>query len=69
MLTRRQTQVLGLVIEGLSNKEIAAALGCVEGTIELHLTAMFRKAGLQGRTRLMAAYFTELSDEGARDVA
>ena len=57
LLTRRQTDVLRLVVQGLSNKEIADALGCAEGTVELHLTMIFRKSGLQGRTRLIASFW------------
>lgn len=54
-LTPRQVQVLSGVAEGFSNKTIAVRLGCTERTIEAHLTAIFAKSGLEGRTELMAA--------------
>lgn len=53
-LTPKQTEVVAHVSRGLSNKQIASALGCTERTIETHLTAIFRKAGLDGRSSLLA---------------
>lgn len=53
-LTRRQSDVLLAVARGLSNKEIAAELGCAEVTVENHLTGTFRKAGVSGRAQLVA---------------
>jgi DNA-binding CsgD family transcriptional regulator len=54
-LTERQRAVLACLARGMSNKEIAAELGCAEVTVENHLTAIFRKAGVDGRQRLVAA--------------
>lgn len=53
-LTPRQTEVVMLVARGMSNKEIGATLACTERTVETHLTAVFRKAGLDGRGALLA---------------
>jgi DNA-binding CsgD family transcriptional regulator len=53
-LTARQTLVLRHVADGLSNKEIAARLDCAEATVEQHLTALYRKAGAQGRPLIVA---------------
>jgi DNA-binding CsgD family transcriptional regulator len=58
-LTPRQTDVLRLVARGDSNKDIAAALGCAENTIELHVTALLRRAGVSSRTQLVARFWTE----------
>jgi DNA-binding NarL/FixJ family response regulator len=58
-LTRRQTEVLALLAQGGSNKEIAAALGCAEVTVEFHVTALLRKAGVDGRAVLIARFWTE----------
>jgi DNA-binding NarL/FixJ family response regulator len=41
-LSKRQRQVLKGLIEGKSNKEIAQALGIAEGTVKIHLAALFR---------------------------
>jgi DNA-binding CsgD family transcriptional regulator len=57
-LTRRQTQVLQEILEGRPNKAIAAALGIQEKTVELHVTALFRKVGVESRAELLAAFWT-----------
>jgi DNA-binding NarL/FixJ family response regulator len=52
-LTERETQILRMVVEGMSNKAIASRLGLGEGTIKSHLRNIYRK--LQVRTRAEAA--------------
>lgn len=61
-LTPKQAEVLALVAEGFSNKTIAAKLACAERTVETHLTAIFEKSGISGRTALVAT----LARESAR---
>jgi len=58
-LTRRQTEVLRLIARGDANKEIAASLGCAEGTIELHVTTLLRRVGVSSRTQLVARFWSE----------
>lgn len=53
-LTTRQARVLELIARGSANKEIAAALGCSTKGVESHLTTLFRKAGVDSRTALVA---------------
>lgn len=53
-LTPKQAEVVAHLSRGLSNKEIAVQLGCAERTVETHFTAIFRKAGLDGRSALLA---------------
>jgi DNA-binding CsgD family transcriptional regulator/Tfp pilus assembly protein PilF len=48
-LTARQAEVLRLLADGLSNKEIAARLYLSPGTVERHLATIYRKLGLGGR--------------------
>jgi DNA-binding NarL/FixJ family response regulator len=50
-LTDRQRQILALVTEGRSNKEIARALGLAEGTVKIHLTRVFRALGVRSRAQ------------------
>jgi DNA-binding CsgD family transcriptional regulator len=54
-LTGRQAQVLALLADGLPTRQIAAALGISERTVEMHVTATFDKAGAESRGELLAA--------------
>jgi DNA-binding NarL/FixJ family response regulator len=49
-LTPRETQILTLVADGLSNKAIAARLGVSDETVKFHLTSIFGKLGAANRT-------------------
>ena len=49
-LTERERQVLGLVREGLANKQIARALGISERTVKAHLGNAFQRIGVADRT-------------------
>ncbi|MFT6556753.1 response regulator [Sneathiella sp.] len=50
-LTRRQKNVLELMAQGQSNKEIAAGLNLAESTVKVHITAIFRTLGVSNRTQ------------------
>ncbi|HYF89221.1 response regulator transcription factor [Azospirillum sp.] len=54
-LTDRQRQVLCLLLDGQSNKEIARALGVLEGTIKVHLRTVMQRLGVRNRTQLALA--------------
>jgi len=54
-LTPREIEVLKLVVEGDSNKEIAAKLGIQENTVKIHLRNILEKLHLQNR--LQAAVY------------
>jgi len=49
-LTARELEVLQLLSEGLSNKEIGARLGISESTAKFHVNAISGKLGANGRT-------------------
>ena len=49
-LTPREHQVLELLAEGLSNKEIASQLGVSPHTAKFHVTALLDKFGAETRT-------------------
>jgi DNA-binding NarL/FixJ family response regulator len=53
-LTPRQKDVLTLIVKGNSNKEIARGLGLGEGTIKVHLAALFRVLGVHSRSAAAA---------------
>ncbi len=52
-LTERQSEVLGLMVRGKSNRDIAGLLGLSEGTVKIHLTAIFKALGVSSRTQAM----------------
>ncbi len=54
-LTRRELDVLQLLVLGLSNREISRELFLSEKTVKAHLVAVFRKLGVSNRTRAALA--------------
>jgi FixJ family two-component response regulator len=51
-LTAREREVLGCVVRGLLNKQIAAELGIHERTVKLHRTAITHKVGARSAAEL-----------------
>ena len=49
-LTPREIEVLGQLVEGLSNKTIAARLGISDQTVKFHVAAICGKLGAANRT-------------------
>jgi len=64
-LTPRQKDVLTLIVKGNSNKEIARGLGLGEGTVKVHLAALFRTLGVRSRSAA-AAKGAIIASEAAR---
>lgn len=60
-LTPRELEILSLLAEGRSNREIAEALYLSEGTIRNYLSAMLEKLHLRDRTQLAIFYYTGTS--------
>jgi two-component system NarL family response regulator len=50
-LTARELEVLKLIVKGMSNKEIAAALSITEGTVKIHVNNLLGKMGVSDRTK------------------
>ena len=51
-LTARERQIVRVIAEGLTNKEIAQRLRLAEGTVKVHLHRIYRKLGIGNRTTL-----------------
>ena len=55
-ITRRDRQVLDLLVQGCSNKEIATELDISPRTVKQHLRTLFLRAGIkEGRKRVILA--------------
>lgn len=65
-LTAAEIDVAGLMLKGMSLKEIAIARDTSEATIRQQAQAIYRKSGLSGRAEL-AAYFLESLFASAED--
>lgn len=59
-LTEREAEVLALVGQGLSNREIAGKLFLSEGTVRNYVTALLEKLDLRDRTQLAIFYVKNL---------
>ncbi len=62
-LTRRQQEVLVLLTQGRSNREIAGALGLSENTVKVHLVTLFKVLGVSSRTEALLAGLKRLSSQ------
>jgi DNA-binding CsgD family transcriptional regulator len=51
LLSDRQRQIMVLLSQGKTNKEIAFTLGITEGTVKQHLFTLFKKIGVTSRTK------------------
>jgi DNA-binding NarL/FixJ family response regulator len=54
LLSAREREVLRLVADGQSNKQIARALGIAERTAKFHVTSLFQKLGADNRAQVVA---------------
>ncbi|MDW6024049.1 response regulator transcription factor [Mesorhizobium sp. BAC0120] len=55
-LTPQQTRVLGMLAEGLLNKQIAYELDVSEATIKAHVSAILQKLGVDSRTQAVILF-------------
>ena len=57
-LTPRELEVVELVAQGLSNKEIAVAIGRTDETVKIHLKSVFAKLQVTTRTEAVRVALT-----------
>lgn len=60
MFTQRENEVIELVAQGKSNKEIAGTLFISEGTVKNYISGILSKLGLEHRTQIAVYYFGHL---------
>lgn len=60
-ITKKEWELIELVADGLSNKEIAARLYLSEGTIRNYLSVILEKLDLRDRTQLAVFYYQNLT--------
>jgi DNA-binding CsgD family transcriptional regulator len=63
-LTPAEQRVAGLVAQGRTNKEVAAALFLGERTVETHLSHVYAKLGVRSRAELARTYRPDEQDSG-----
>jgi non-specific serine/threonine protein kinase len=66
LLSKREEEVLRLVAEGLTNKEIAQQLIVTENTVKTHVTSLFNKLGVDSRAQAVAVAASEGLLDGSR---
>ena len=59
-LPPRQAEILRCVLDGMSDKQIAKAVGISFGTVRVHLSRLFDKFGSQDRVELILYMFGHL---------
>ena len=52
-LTKREIEVLSLVLEGKSSREVAATLVCSKRTVDFHLARIYEKLQVSNRVQAM----------------
>ena len=67
-LTSRQQDVLALIADGKSYKEMSCTLGIAQGTVRVHVTAAYRTLGVHTRADAVAALRNTQSDHDTRDL-
>ncbi|MOA69591.1 Spore germination protein GerE [compost metagenome] len=53
-MTKREQEVMNLLVQGKSNKQIARELGISDYTVRDHVSSLLRKLGVSSRAELIA---------------
>lgn len=68
-LTKRESQLVSLLSQGLKNKEIAATLSISEGTVKVYFSRLFQKVGVKDRFELALYGLRNLQNLGGDAIA
>ncbi len=60
-LTQRESEILELVVKGMSNRDIAQSLFLGEETVKSHLSSIYRKLKVKGRAEAVAVALREVT--------
>ena len=60
-VTAREREIIGLLTDGRSNREIAGQLFISEKTVKNHISSIYRKLGVKNRVQLIKTVYPELS--------
>ncbi len=55
-LTAKEREIIHLMLDGMTNKEIAAEMGITENTVKTHLKHVYAKTGILNRNQLLAMF-------------
>ena len=67
-LSRRQEQVVRLIADGLTDKEIAVRLGLRERTVRTHLERLYARHGLHNRAGAVSIWYRTRMSVDVSDV-
>lgn len=62
LLSKREREVLALIAQGLTNKNVAQKLGISVHAVKFHLATVYRKLDVANRTEATVVYLTSLQD-------
>ena len=60
-LTARRRQIVAVLAQGMSNKEIARMLGISDGTVKVHLHQIFERLEVTSRAKLIARFTSSIN--------
>ncbi len=67
VLTKRESQLVDLLSQGMKNREIASALFISEGTVKVYLSRLFHKVGVKDRLELALFGLKNLTAHGGAE--
>ena len=62
LLSPREHEILALIAEGRTDKEISVLLGMAKGTLKSHLASIFRKLDVHSRASAIAKWLVHAVD-------